>query len=161
MCLLLAGVYIYVVKPEYLVSSKVWGSQDEDGAGVGAKLVKSLSLGGGGSKVDDEVLVFRSPGDFVVDRSCRRGDVVRGYFVDAVSAHYRYLVADSDIRNVCHVDHALVHADVAHLAEIPPAHDEIGPARQAAAQAVGIPERNRADPKKHVQTKFDYNKSYI
>ena len=59
-CLLLAGVYIYVVKPEYLVSSKVLVSQDEDGAGVGAKLVKSLSLGGGGSKVDDEVLVFRS-----------------------------------------------------------------------------------------------------
>ncbi len=59
-CLVLAVVYIYVSKPVYLISSKVLVSQDEDGAGVGAKLVKSLSLGGGGSKVDDEVLVFRS-----------------------------------------------------------------------------------------------------
>lgn len=59
-CLILALAYIYVSKPVYLVSSKVLVSQDEDGAGVGAKLVKSLSLGGSGSKVDDEVFVFRS-----------------------------------------------------------------------------------------------------
>lgn len=59
-CLALGALYIYVAKPVYLVSSKVLVSQDEDGAGVGAKLVKSLSLGGGGSKVDDEVFVFRS-----------------------------------------------------------------------------------------------------
>ena len=59
-CLALGALYIYVAKPVYLVSSKVLVSQDEDGAGVGAKLVKSLSLGGSGSKVDDEVFVFRS-----------------------------------------------------------------------------------------------------
>lgn len=60
LCLALACVYIYVAKPVYQVVSKVLVSQDEDGAGVGANLVKSLSLGGGGSKVDDEVLVFGS-----------------------------------------------------------------------------------------------------
>lgn len=59
-CMLLACLYMYISKPVYLVSSKVLVSQDEDGAGVGAKLVKTLSLGGGGSKVDDEVLVFGS-----------------------------------------------------------------------------------------------------
>ncbi|MEG0560503.1 MAG: polysaccharide biosynthesis tyrosine autokinase [Muribaculaceae bacterium] len=57
-CISCAALYIYVKKPIFLINAKVLISQDEGGSGMGASLMKSLSLGGGGSKVDDELVVM-------------------------------------------------------------------------------------------------------
>lgn len=59
-CMALAAFYLYVKSPVYSISSTVLISQDEDGAGIGASLVKNLSLGGSSASVDDEVLVINS-----------------------------------------------------------------------------------------------------
>lgn len=56
-CITFAGLYLYVKKPVYLINTKVLVSQDEDGSSMGAALIKSFSLGGGGGKVDDELVV--------------------------------------------------------------------------------------------------------
>lgn len=62
-CLIGAGLYIYVSEPVYLVMSKVLISQDDDSSngsgGMGAKLLSNLSIGGG-TNVDDELIVFAS-----------------------------------------------------------------------------------------------------
>lgn len=59
-CITFAGLYLYVKKPVYLINTKVLVSQDEDGSSMGAALIKSFSLGGGGGKVDDELVVVGS-----------------------------------------------------------------------------------------------------
>ncbi len=59
-CLGLAALYLHVKKPVYLIVSTVLVDQDDNSSGAGAQLLKSLSLGGGGSKVDDEVIVMGS-----------------------------------------------------------------------------------------------------
>lgn len=59
-CITFAGLYLYVKKSVYLINTKVLISQDEDGSSMGASLIKSFSLGGGGGKVDDELVVVGS-----------------------------------------------------------------------------------------------------
>ncbi len=59
-CIGLAVVFLNYKLPEYLVISTVLVDQDDDGSSAGASLLKSLSLGGAGSSVDDEVVVMGS-----------------------------------------------------------------------------------------------------
>jgi len=59
-CMGLAFLYLKVKKPVFLIVSTVLVDQDNNSSGAGAQLVKSLSLGGGGSRVDDEVVVMGS-----------------------------------------------------------------------------------------------------
>ena len=58
-CLAMAVLYLYVKKPVYRIQASVLVAQDDDSSG-GASLLKSLSLGSIGSKVDDEVLIMDS-----------------------------------------------------------------------------------------------------
>lgn len=60
MCMGLAFLYLKVSKPVFQVVSSVLVDQDNNSSGAGAQLVKSLSLGGSGSRVDDEVIVMGS-----------------------------------------------------------------------------------------------------
>lgn len=59
-CLALAVIYLQYKLPKYLVTSTVLVAQDDDAGSAGASLLKSLSIGGAGSKVDDEVVVMGS-----------------------------------------------------------------------------------------------------
>ena len=58
-CFLLAALYLKVKKPVYSVVSTVLVDQDDDSKSAKGALLKSLSLGGG-SKVDDEIIVMGS-----------------------------------------------------------------------------------------------------
>ena len=60
LCIGMAVFYLYAKSPVYLVVSKVLVEQDDNASGAGASLLKSLSIGGVGSKVDDEVIVMGS-----------------------------------------------------------------------------------------------------
>lgn len=61
LCMGLAALYLYVKKPQYLVISTVLVDQDSNSSGgAGASVLKSIALGGGGSRVDDEVVVMGS-----------------------------------------------------------------------------------------------------
>lgn len=60
LCMGIAILYLQVKKPVYLIVSTVLVDQDNNASGAGAQLVKSLSLGGNGSRVDDEVIVMGS-----------------------------------------------------------------------------------------------------
>ena len=59
-CIGLSVLYLQYVLPKYLVISTVLVDQDDDAGSAGASLLKSLSLGGGGASVDDEVVVMGS-----------------------------------------------------------------------------------------------------
>ena len=59
-CMSLAFAYLKYAKRIYNVKSVVLVSQDDNSAGAGANLLKSMKLMGQGSKVDDEMLVFSS-----------------------------------------------------------------------------------------------------
>ena len=59
-CLSLAALYLYKKAPVYAVTSSILVSQEDNGADVGASLVKNLSLGGASANVDDEVIVLSS-----------------------------------------------------------------------------------------------------
>ena len=59
-CMTLATVYLKYAKRVYSVKSVVLIAQDDNSAGAGANLLKSMKLMGSGSKVDDEMLVFSS-----------------------------------------------------------------------------------------------------
>ena len=59
-CMTLAFFYLKVAKRIYNVKSVVLVAQDDNGAGAGANLLKSMKLMGQGSKVDDEMIVFSS-----------------------------------------------------------------------------------------------------
>lgn len=59
-CIGLAVLYLQVKKPEYLIASSVLVAQDDNSSGAGQAILKSLSIGGGGSRVDDEVFVLSS-----------------------------------------------------------------------------------------------------
>ena len=61
-CIGLAVVYLKYKLPEYLVISTILVDQDDDAGSAGASLLKSLSIGGGGASVDDEVVVMGSQG---------------------------------------------------------------------------------------------------
>jgi tyrosine-protein kinase Etk/Wzc len=60
LCVSVAGLYLYAKSPVYLVVSSVLVAQDDNSSSAGASLLKSLSIGGAGSKVDDEVIVMGS-----------------------------------------------------------------------------------------------------
>lgn len=60
-CLAAAAFYLHIKPKEYRVMASVMISDDASGTATGS-LLKSLSLGGGGSKVDDEVIVMSSQG---------------------------------------------------------------------------------------------------
>lgn len=60
LCISFAFFYLSVKKPVYSITTKVLISQDEDGSSMGASLIKSFGLGGGGSKVDDEIVVMKA-----------------------------------------------------------------------------------------------------
>lgn len=76
-CLALAALYLYVKKPVYRIQATVLVAQDDDSSG-GASLLKSLSLGSIGSKVDDEVLIMDSRE--VSTEMIRRLGINRSYF---------------------------------------------------------------------------------
>ena len=59
-CISLAFLYLKAAQRVYNVKSVVLVSQDDNGAGAGANLLKSMKLMGQGSKVDDEMVVFSS-----------------------------------------------------------------------------------------------------
>ncbi len=59
-CFALAFAYLKLAKRVYQVKSVVLVAQDDNGAGAGASLLKSMKLMGQGSKVDDEMIVFSS-----------------------------------------------------------------------------------------------------
>ena len=59
-CIGLSVVYLKYKLPRYLVVSTVLVDQDDDAGSAGASLLKSLSIGGGGASVDDEVVVMGS-----------------------------------------------------------------------------------------------------
>ncbi len=59
-CISLAVVYLKYKLPEYLVISTILVDQEDDAGSAGASLLKSLSIGGGGASVDDEVVVMGS-----------------------------------------------------------------------------------------------------
>ena len=59
-CMTLAFVYLKYAKRIYNVKAVVLVAQDDNSAGAGANLLKSMKLMGQGSKVDDEMLVFSS-----------------------------------------------------------------------------------------------------
>ena len=59
-CIGLATVFLKYSLPKYLVVSTILVDQDDDAGSAGASLLKSLSIGGGGASVDDEVVVMGS-----------------------------------------------------------------------------------------------------
>ncbi len=59
-CVFCACFYLYIKRPVYQINSTILVSQDEDGGGMGAAIVKNLSLGSMSSKVDDEILVVNA-----------------------------------------------------------------------------------------------------
>lgn len=59
-CFTLAFVYLKFAKRVYDVKAVVLVAQEDNGAGAGANLLKSMKLMGQGSKVDDEMIVFSS-----------------------------------------------------------------------------------------------------
>ena len=59
-CMSLAFAYLKYAQRVYNIKSVVLVSQDDNSAGAGANLLKSMKLMGQGSKVDDEMLVFAS-----------------------------------------------------------------------------------------------------
>lgn len=60
LCMGLAAFYLTFKKPVYLVVGKVLVTDEKSGS-TGSAILKSMSLGlGGGSKVDDEVIVMGS-----------------------------------------------------------------------------------------------------
>lgn len=59
-CMSLAFAYLKYAKRIYNVKSVVLVAQEDNGAGAGASLLKSMKLMGQGSKVDDEMIVFSS-----------------------------------------------------------------------------------------------------
>lgn len=59
-CIALAFTYLKLAKRVYNVKAVVLVAQEDNGAGAGANLLKSMKLMGQGSKVDDEMLVFSS-----------------------------------------------------------------------------------------------------
>ena len=59
-CMSLAFAYLKLATRVYNVKSVVLVAQDDNSAGAGANLLKSMKLMGQGSKVDDEMLVFSS-----------------------------------------------------------------------------------------------------
>ncbi len=59
-CISLAFVYLKFAKRIYNVKAVVLVAQEDNGAGAGASLLKSMKLMGQGSKVDDEMIVFSS-----------------------------------------------------------------------------------------------------
>lgn len=59
-CMALAFAYLKYAKRIYNVKAVVLVAQEDNGAGAGANLLKSMKLMGQGSKVDDEMLVFSS-----------------------------------------------------------------------------------------------------
>ena len=59
-CMTLAFAYLKYAKRVYNIKSVVLVAQDDNSAGAGANLLKSMKLMGSGSKVDDEMIVFSS-----------------------------------------------------------------------------------------------------
>ena len=59
-CMTLAFAYLKYAKRIYNVKAVVLIAQDDNSAGAGANLLKSMKLMGSGSKVDDEMIVFSS-----------------------------------------------------------------------------------------------------
>jgi len=59
-CMTLAFVYLKFAKRVYNIKAVVLVSQEDNSAGAGANLMKSMKLMGQGSKVDDEMIVFSS-----------------------------------------------------------------------------------------------------
>jgi len=59
-CMSLAFVYLKFAKRVYNIKSVVLVAQEDNSAGAGANLLKSMKLMGQGSKVDDEMIVFSS-----------------------------------------------------------------------------------------------------
>jgi capsular exopolysaccharide synthesis family protein len=59
-CSGLAYLYLRYKLPEYQVMSTVLVDQDDDAGSAGASLLKSLSIGGSGASVDDEIVVMGS-----------------------------------------------------------------------------------------------------
>ena len=59
-CMTLAFAYLKYAKRIYSVKAVVLVAQEDNGAGAGANLLKSMKLMGQGSKVDDEMIVFSS-----------------------------------------------------------------------------------------------------
>ena len=59
-CISIAFVYLKIAKRVYNVKAVVLVAQDDNGAGAGASLLKSMKLMGQGSKVDDEMVVISS-----------------------------------------------------------------------------------------------------
>ena len=59
-CMTLAFAYLKYAKRVYNIKSVVLVAQDDNSAGAGANLLKSMKLMGQGSKVDDEMIVFSS-----------------------------------------------------------------------------------------------------
>ena len=59
-CVFCACFYLYIKRPVYQINSTILVSQEEDGGGIGASIVRNLSLGSMSSKVDDEILVVNA-----------------------------------------------------------------------------------------------------
>ena len=59
-CVALGMAYLKYAQRIYNVKAVVLVAQDDNGAGAGANLLKSMKLMGQGSKVDDEMVVFSS-----------------------------------------------------------------------------------------------------
>ena len=59
-CMTLAFAYLKYAQRVYNIKSVVLVAQDDNSAGAGANLLKSMKLMGQGSKVDDEMIVFSS-----------------------------------------------------------------------------------------------------
>lgn len=59
-CMAFAFAYLKYAKRIYNVKAVVLVAQDDNSAGAGANLLKSMKLMGQGSKVDDEMIVFSS-----------------------------------------------------------------------------------------------------
>ena len=59
-CISLAFVYLKYAKRVYNIKAVVLVAQEDNSAGAGANLLKSMKLMGQGSKVDDEMVVFSS-----------------------------------------------------------------------------------------------------
>jgi capsular exopolysaccharide synthesis family protein len=59
-CMALAFAYLKFAQRVYNVKAVVLVAQDDNAAGAGANLLKSMKLMGQGSKVDDEMVVFSS-----------------------------------------------------------------------------------------------------
>jgi capsular exopolysaccharide synthesis family protein len=59
-CMTLAFAYLKYAKRVYNIKAVVLIAQDDNSAGAGANLLKSMKLMGQGSKVDDEMIVFSS-----------------------------------------------------------------------------------------------------